>query len=87
MPDKFGQSTGSLDRRVKYANEAKGMTDREISEFAFIELRDLSHHVRVEINGKVKTLWGVWQWCLGAGKILAFLGMVVGLIIGASKLL
>lgn len=73
----------TLDRRVQYTKDAKKLTDREIREFNFVELRDLSHHVRVEQNSKIRTLWTWRQRWIGGGKLASAVLLLAGLILGA----
>ena len=76
----------TLDRRVRYAKDVKNMTDRAIREFTFVELRDLSYHVRVNVNGKLRILWACWQWGKMTGKILGVVAVLSGVLIALKEI-
>ena len=70
-----------LDRRIKYEEEASGMSDRQLMETSYIEMRDLGHHVRVTINGKLRILWSAWTWCTLSFKVVGGAGTLTVIVL------
>ena len=77
----------ALDRRVQYTADAKKLSDRGIREFTYVELRDLSHHVREVQNSKIKTLWAWRLKWIGGGKLTGWIVAAITLVLGAWKML
>ena len=72
-------------RRAQYWRDADKLSAEDIRKFMYVELLALSHHVRVDQNEKIGTLWTWRQHWIGGGKLASVIAVAVGLFLAVLK--